>query len=77
MSEILGGMKKGDPEELAGEEEEEDKIVQEPPLDEDIVASLPEKPHYDLKAWPKPPDVADVNREAERVTVVDATLLEG
>ena len=72
-------MKKGDPEELVGEEDEDDKIVREPPpgLDGDVIARIPEKPHYDLKAWPKPPDVADVNREAERITLVDATLQQG
>ena len=71
-------MKKGDPEELVGEEDEDDKIVQEPPsgIGGDVIARIPEKPHYDLKAWPKPPDVADVNRDVERMTV-DDTLQQG
>ena len=80
VSEILDGMKRSDPEEFLGEEEEEDDEeeegeeadVKQGPVSERAqgdVAELPAKPHYDLKAWPKPPDVADVNRDAERMTV--------
>ena len=74
-------MKRSDPEEFLGEEEEEDDEEEEEGEEADVkqgpvseraqgdVAELPAKPHYDLKAWPKPPDVADVNRDAERMTV--------
>ena len=84
VSEILDGMKKSDPEEFLGEEEEEEEEAEDAQVKQEQmtehaqgeVVALPAKPHYDLKAWPKPPDVADVNRDAERLTV-DALMNAG